>query len=59
MKKMIFRTLKDLVRFRTILMRSTFRDHAENHDIIRKMRNYQANTRKSVGTHQSVPNGNK
>ena len=57
MKKMIFRTLKDLVRFRTILMRSTFRDCAENHDIIRKMRNYQ--DAKMSRPHQSVPKGNK
>ena len=57
MKKIFFRSLKDMVRFRIILLRSTFRDCPENHDITRKMKHYQDT--KIWRPHQSVPKGNK
>jgi hypothetical protein len=54
MKKIFFKSLKDLIRFRTILLRSKFRDFPENHD---KMKNYK-DTR-IWRPHQSLPKGNK
>ena len=56
--KMYFKSLKDLVRFRKIFLKNKFRDCPENHDLARKIKNYQADT-KMWRPHQSVPKGNK